>query len=116
MTNWSAYDLYVLGAIGVLVLCSIIMRGGYPLVGNHLPLPERVRRPLRYAPAAALVAIVVPELLPWDPVQGPGVDLKLFAALAGMLIYWRTRNGLWLIMGGMMAYWALLLGEWALTG
>lgn len=109
----SGNDLYVLGAIGVLVLCSLLTRGGYPLVGNWLPLKESVRRTLRYAPAAALVGIIVPELLPWQVgTAWPQVDLKFFAALAGVLIYSRTHNGLWLIVGGMVAYWVLALLMW----
>lgn len=55
---------YVLGAILVLALCSLITRAGYMVFGDYLPLPEGVRRALRYAPAAALTGIIIPEILP----------------------------------------------------
>lgn len=58
-------DLYVYGAILLLTLCSVLTRAGFMLFGDYIPLPDGVRRALRYAPAAALTAIVVPDLLPW---------------------------------------------------
>src|SRR5690606_22400690 len=53
-------DSYVLGAIALLTLCSLLTRAGYFLFGDHLPLTDPVRRALRYAPVAALTAIIVP--------------------------------------------------------
>ena len=98
---------YVLGAIALLTLCSLITRAGYMLFGDYLPLSDSVRRALRYAPAAALVGIIVPEILPWQPGSLPVFDVKAVAALAAVLLYLRTRNALLVIAGGMVAYWLL---------
>ncbi|MFW7340238.1 AzlD domain-containing protein [Pollutimonas sp. H1-120] len=107
MTGDLDYDLYILGVIGLLTLCSFLTRAGYFLFGDYFPLSESVRRALRYAPTAALIAIVVPELLPWRAGVGPVLDIKVVAALIAILIFWRTRSTVLIIVGGMMAYWLL---------
>lgn len=106
MTGDLEYDLYVLGAIGLLTLCSFLTRAGYFLFGDHIPLTDSVRSALRYAPTAALVGIVVPELLPWTE-SGPVADIRVLAALAAILVFWRTRSTVMVIVGGMVAYWIL---------
>lgn len=107
MTGNLDYDLYILGVIVLLTLCSFLTRSGYFLFGDHFPLSDSVRRALRYAPTAALIGIVIPELLPWHPDTGPVFDLKALAAVVAVLLYWRTRSSLLVIVGGMIAYWVL---------
>lgn len=102
-------DLYVLGVIALLAICSFVTRAGYFLFGDYFPLSDSVRRALRYAPTAALIGIVVPELLPWRADTGYLFDLKAVAALAAVALYWRTRSSLLVIVGGMLAYWLLRL-------
>ena len=102
---------YVLAAIGVLTLCSFLTRAGYFLFGDHLPLSESVRRALRYAPVAALTAIVVPDLLPWEAGASALIDARMLAAVVAVLIYWRTRSTIGLMVGGMCAYWVI---DWLL--
>ncbi|MGB6106197.1 MAG: AzlD domain-containing protein [Pusillimonas sp.] len=106
MTGDLEYDLYILGAIGLLTVCSFLTRAGYFLFGDHIPLTDSVRRALRYAPTAALVGIVVPELLPWAE-SGPVLDIRVVAAIVAILVFWRTRSTVMVIVGGMVAYWIL---------
>ena len=101
-TTW-----YVLGAILLLTVCSLLTRTSYMLFGDYLPLPEGVRRALRYAPAAALVGVIVPEVLPWQPGTVPSLDVKAAAVVLAVLLYWRTRSSMLMIAGGMVAYWLL---------
>ncbi|HUG57596.1 MAG TPA: AzlD domain-containing protein [Candidimonas sp.] len=107
MTDDLSYDLYILGVIALLTVCSFVTRSGYLLFGDRFPLSDRVRRALRYAPTAALIGIVVPELLPLKAGVGPVFDIKVLAAGAAILLYWRTRSSLMVIVGGMVAYWIL---------
>jgi branched-subunit amino acid transport protein len=100
-------DLYVLGAIVLLTLCSFLTRSGYFLFGDYLPLTEPVRRALRYAPTAALIGIVIPEILPWQQHVGPVFDLKAVATLVGVLVFLRTQSTVLIIVAGMVAYWIL---------
>ena len=75
------YDWYILGVVVCLTLVSLISRSSYFLFGDHLPLPESVRSALRYAPVAALTAIIIPEIFPWSAHDAPSLDLnKLIAA------------------------------------
>ncbi len=100
---------YIYTAIVLLGLCTAICRAGYFLFGHHIPLPEGLRSALRYAPLAALTAIVIPELLPWHPVNGPQVDLRLLAASIAIVVFLWTRNGFLLIVSGMCTLW---LSRW----
>jgi branched-subunit amino acid transport protein len=105
MTGNDTHDYYVLAVIGFLTLCSLLTRSGYFLFGKHLPLSESVRSALRYAPVAALVAIVVPELLPLDAGASAFISAKTGAALTAVLVFLRTRNTLLVILLGMVAFW-----------
>lgn len=98
---------YAIRAILLLVLCSMVTRAAYIVFGDYLPLSDRVRSALRYAPTAALVGIIIPEVLPWQPGTVPTLDVKAVAAVLGILLYMKTRNTLLLIAGGMVAYWLL---------
>lgn len=104
---FDAETWYVLGAIFALTLCSLITRAAYFLIGDHLPLSDGVRSALRFAPTAALVGIIVPEILPWQPGTPPTLDAKAVAAFLAVFLYWKTRNGLLVIVGGMVAYWVI---------
>ncbi|QRM20219.1 AzlD domain-containing protein [Dechloromonas sp. TW-R-39-2] len=44
-------------------LATTLPRASFIVLGNRVTLPGVVQRALRYAPAAALAAIVVPDLL-----------------------------------------------------
>lgn len=96
---------YLYTAIILLALCTAICRAGYFVFGHHIPLREGFRSALRYAPLAALTGIVIPELLPWHPVDGPQVDLRLLAAAIATGVFLWTRNGFLLIVSGMAALW-----------
>lgn len=99
-----SYDIW---AVVVMTACAFVTRAGYMLVGGYLPLPDGVRRALRYAPLAALTAIIVPDMLPWHPGVGPVFDFKLLAGIAGTLVFLRTRNSTLVIVVGMLVLWLL---------
>jgi branched-subunit amino acid transport protein len=103
----AAEELYVYTAIALLALCSVITRAGYQVFGDYLPLSDGVRRALRYAPAAALTAIVVPDLLPWKAGLGPQLDMKLLAGVVGIVVFLRTRSAVAVIVTGMLVLWGL---------
>ncbi|MFA4912216.1 MAG: AzlD domain-containing protein [Comamonadaceae bacterium] len=98
---------YVGWAIALLFLCSVICRAGYMLLGDYLPLSDGFRRALRYAPAAALTAILVPDMLPWTLEHGPRFDYRLIAGIVAILVFLRTRSTVMVIVSGMVALWML---------
>lgn len=103
-------EIYVYSAILLLTLCSVLTRAGFMLFGDYIPLPDGVRRALRYAPAAALTAIVVPDMLPWKAGLGPMFDYKLVAGIIGVIVFLRTRSAVAVIVYGMLVLWGL---RWA---
>lgn len=77
----------ILGMAAVTLLC----RAFFLLPEHDLPMPRWLREGLRYAPVAALTAVVAPEIL---MTQGHLVDTwrdgRLFGAVAGLAFYvWR---------------------------
>lgn len=101
----SQYDWYILGVVICLTLVSFVSRSSFFLFGDHLPLPESVRGALRYAPVAALTAIIVPEIFPWSADSTPDLDLnKLLAAAVAVLVYLRTQNTVFLMIAGIAIY------------
>jgi len=106
--SFNQYDWYILGAVACLTVVSFLTRAGYFLFGDHLPLADGVRRALRYAPVAALTAIILPEIFPWSVGSYPRLDLyKLIAVGVAVLVYLRTHNSVWLMVSGMAIYWLL---------
>ncbi len=98
-------DSYVLMVIVVLTVATVIDRSALWLAGHHVNLPRRVQEALRFAPACALAAIIVPDLflennqMTWS-LHNP----KLWAGLvAGALYLWR-RDMLLTIVAGMLVF------------
>jgi len=107
MSNVDGMDVYVLAAIGLLTLCSFLTRALYFLFGDRFALSENVRQALRYAPVAALTAIIVPELAPWNQGWQAFYAIPWLAALIAVGVYAWTRSTLMVMVGGMLAYWLL---------
>jgi branched-subunit amino acid transport protein len=98
-------------AILGLAVLSVITRGFFFLSDRELPMPEWLMQSLRYAPLAALVAVIAPELV---MTQGRLIetwkDARLFAAAAGLGYFFWKRNILGTILVGMGVLLPLKLG------
>ena len=86
MSAWTIF-FTTLGMAAVTLLC----RSFFLLPKGELPMPNWLREGLRYAPTAALAAVVTPELL---MTQGHLIDTfrdaRIFGAIAGLAFYaWR---------------------------
>lgn len=97
---------------GLLTLATLIARSSLFLLGHAVRLPPKVIHALRYAPAAALAAIIAPDLL----VQGNGalavslMNPKLLAALGATLFFLWSRHLLGTIVVGMVLFSVLRIG------
>ena len=85
----SALEIFftALGMAAITLLCRV----SFLLPKDDLPMPRWLREGLRYAPTAALAAVVAPELV---LTQGHLVDTwrdaRIFGAAAGLAFYaWR---------------------------
>ena len=104
-------DLWTLGVIIGLSLVTVVARSFFFLSNQEWQLPHWAQRGLQYAPIAALSAVVIPEIV---MSQGALIttwqDARLFAAAAGVLVYFTKRDVLLTIIGGMAVYLPLHLG------
>jgi branched chain amino acid efflux pump len=85
-------------------------RAVFVLPGSHLRLPPTAERILRYAPAAALMAIILPDLVFAHGAWTLSVDNpRLVGGLAAFAIAVATRSVMLTIVGGMLAMTAVRL-------
>jgi branched-subunit amino acid transport protein len=98
-------------AILGLALITVLTRGFFLLTEREIPIPAWLRQGLRYAPLAALAAVVVPEVvLTQCQLINTWMDARLFAvAAASVYFYWR-RGILGTILVGMAVLLPLRLG------
>ena len=104
-------DLWMLAVIVGLSVVTVVARSFFFLSNQDWQLPHWAQRGLQYAPIAALSAVVVPEIV---MSQGALIttwqDARLFAAAAGVLVYFTKRDVLLTIIGGLAVYLPLHLG------
>lgn len=104
--SWTSL-LSILG----LTVVTVVTRSMFFISDRPWTLPAWAQRGLRYAPVAALAAVVAPEVL---MSQGAFIttwkDARLFAAAAGAAwFYWRS-GVLGTILSGMAVYLPLHIG------
>ncbi|MEC5217482.1 branched-subunit amino acid transport protein [Actimicrobium sp. GrIS 1.19] len=96
--------------IALLTLATLISRSTFFVLGHAVKLPERVQHALRYAPAAAMAAIIAPDLM----LAGGTLNLspanpRLLAAVVATVFFIGTKHLLGTIIVGMAAYTLLRL-------
>jgi branched-subunit amino acid transport protein len=97
-------------AIGLMTLATVITRSSLFLFGGLVKLPPRVQHALRYAPAAALAAIVVPDLVLTDgAVNLSLLNPRLLAGIGATVFFIATKRLLGTIVLGMALFTVLRL-------
>jgi branched-subunit amino acid transport protein len=90
-------------------LATTLPRASFIVLGSRVVLPSLVQRALRYAPAAALAAIVVPDILLVGGTFAP-LNVKLAAAIAAAAAALLWRNPWLPFISGMGVLLALRMG------
>jgi branched-subunit amino acid transport protein len=91
--------------IAGLTAVSVLTRNVFLLLGHRVVLPERLQHALRYAPACALVALIVPEVvLPSGVLTLAPTSPRLAAAVVAVTVLLTTRRAVAAIGLGMAAY------------
>ena len=94
-----------------LALITVITRAFFMLPRQELPLPNWLKRGLKYAPLAALAAVIAPEI-----VMSNGqliqtlADARLPALVVAVLYFFYKRSILGTIALGMLIYLPLHIG------
>ncbi len=92
--------------IVALAATTLVTRSGIAVLGHRVSLPQKMQEMLRFAPACALAAIVVPDLV-LDHTGQPDLRLanpRLVAGLLALGYYLLRRNLLQSIVLGMAAF------------
>lgn len=106
MNGWTG----VLTIVGMAAI-TLLTRGFFLLPHKEIPLPAWLRQGLRYAPLAALTAVVAPEIvLTQGQLINTWKDPRVFAAVAGAGWYFWRRGILGTIVAGMTVLLGLRFG------
>ena len=111
--SWSELEaaLYPLLAILGLAVITLVTRSFFMLPERELPLPDWLKRGLKYAPLAALTAVIAPEILMTQGnLIGTLQDARLPAVLCATAYYFWRRGILGTIVVGMLVYLPLHVG------
>ena len=104
---WLESAIAILG----LAVITVISRSFFMLPERELPLPDWLKRGLKYAPLAALTAVIAPEIL---MTQGELInsvmDARIPAVLCATAYYFWRRGILGTIVVGMAVYLPLHIG------
>jgi branched-subunit amino acid transport protein len=101
----------ILVAIVGLAAITVLTRGFFVIPERELPSPAWLREALRYAPLAALVAVLLPEIaMTGDHLIDTWKDARLYATALGILVFCTTRSLLATILAGTAVLLALRLG------
>jgi branched-subunit amino acid transport protein len=107
--NMSPLEIW-LTIVGI-SFATLVTRAGFHMTNADVRLSPRLESALRYAPACALVAIIVPDLIVRnDEIFVSLSNARLLAGCVSVAVFLVTRSVLGTIAGGMGAFW--LLGLW----
>ena len=103
--------IFPLVAIAGLAIITVVTRAFFMLPEREIPMPDWLKRGLKYAPLAALTAVIAPEIA---MVQGELIDTlrdaRLPGALCAAIYYFWRRDILGTILVGMAVYLPLHIG------
>jgi len=106
MSEWET----ALAIVGM-ALVTLITRGFFLYPEREVPLPAWLKQGLRYAPLAALAAVIVPEVvMSQGRLIGTWQDARLFATAAATVYYFSRRGILGTIVAGTAVMLALRIG------
>jgi branched-subunit amino acid transport protein len=99
-----------IGIVGLAVV-TVVTRGFFLLSDREVELPAWAVQGLRYAPIAALVAVIAPEIvLTNGALISTWQDARIYAVLVATAYFWWRRGILGTIVSGTAVLLALKIG------
>lgn len=103
--------LIPLVAIAGLAIITVVTRAFFMLPEREIPMPDWLKRGLKYAPLAALTAVIVPEIvMSHGELIGTLKDARLPGVVCAALYYFWRHGILGTIVVGMAVYLPLHIG------
>lgn len=100
----------VLAILGLAVI-TVVARAFFMIPEREIPMPDWLRRGLKYAPLAALAAVIAPEIfMHQGALIGSLHDARLPSVLCAAGYYFWKRGILGTIVVGMLVYLPLHIG------
>lgn len=107
----SGDDVLTLLAIVGLAVITLVARAFFMIPEREIPMPDWLRRGLKYAPLAALAAVIAPEIFMAQGVLIASLqDARLPAVVCATGYYFWKRGILGTIVVGMLVYLPLHIG------
>jgi branched-subunit amino acid transport protein len=104
----STFDSWIV-IIGLMVV-TLITRSFFLLIGERMELSETFQNAIRYAPAAALVAIIAPEMFFTQGSSDLEINSPYFwGGICSIVAFWLSKSMLLTIILGMLAFTAIRL-------
>ena len=102
---------YVGVGIAGLAVVTVLARGFFLAPDREIELPAWALQGLRYAPIAALVAVIAPEIVLTNGVLlATWADARIYAVLVATAYFWWRRGILGTILSGTAVLLALKIG------
>lgn len=99
-----------MACVGLAVI-TLVTRAFFLIPEREIPLPHWLKRGLKYAPLAALAAVIVPELVMTNgQLITTVVDARLPAVICAVVYFFYRRSILGTIALGMCVYLPLHIG------
>jgi len=96
-------DIWIV--IALLTLATFLTRSTFWLIGHHITIPKRINEALRFAPACALAAVLVPDfLVRHNQIDFSITNPQLIAGVLASLFFLKTRSMLGTIFFGMVVF------------
>jgi branched-subunit amino acid transport protein len=106
--NQTVYAVVAILGLGVI---TVLTRAFFMIPERELPMPGWLKQGLRYAPLAALAAVVAPEIvMTKGELIDTWKDARLFGAAAATAYYFWRRSILGTILSGTAVLLVLRLG------
>jgi branched-subunit amino acid transport protein len=104
----SSFEIWVV--IFGLTVITFITRGFFLLMGERIELSETLQNAIKYAPAAALVAIIAPEMFFTQDSRELQINSPyLWGGICSIIAFWLSKSMLLTIILGMLAFTAIRL-------
>jgi branched-subunit amino acid transport protein len=108
-------DAWTLGVIVLIAVNTMVTRSFFFIPNRSWPLPAWLQRGLRYAPIAALAAVITPEVVMTQDVWiSTWQDARLFGVAASVAWFYLRRHNRYVtletLLVGMAVYLPLRIG------